>query len=137
MSSPRTLASVIVYIRVVRVVLDSLLEALESFLRVTLLHPYARDLDPRLRQTRLELERVEEVRLGAVDVCHEELECPAQIQGLRAPVVPRDALLERLVHERVRMRVVRRAERFERGGKRAVARPGHGRELRQRSCGAS
>ena len=52
----------VVDIRVIRVVLDSLLEALKRFRRVALLHPHTGDLDPCLGERRVELERVEEVR---------------------------------------------------------------------------
>ena len=45
---PLTLPTVVVDIGVIRVVLDSLLERLERFLRVALFHVHTRDLDPRL-----------------------------------------------------------------------------------------
>ena len=88
LSSPRTLASVVVYVRVVRVVLDSLLEALESFLRVTLFHPYARNLDPGLCQRGLEFQRLQEVFLRAVHIHHQELEGTTEVERLRHSAIP-------------------------------------------------
>lgn len=123
--------------------LDRLLEALERLLRVALLHVHARNLHPRLRQRRLELDRREEVLLRTRDVRHQKpspqcyssalrigqteskseraLVRPAQVERLGAPGIPRDALLDSLVHECPRARVVRRAERLEREDERAVA----------------
>lgn len=46
---PHTLPAVVVDIRVVGVVLNSLLEALEGLYRVILFHVHASNLDPALR----------------------------------------------------------------------------------------
>ena len=117
----RTLATVIVNIGIGGVVLDGFLETLECLRRVTLFHPYACNLDPCLRHGWLELERREEVSLGAVHVRHEELEGPTEVQGLRLSDVPRDALLNRLVGESIGVRVVGGIECLQRENQRVVA----------------
>jgi hypothetical protein len=72
MRESTTLTAVIIDVGVVGIVLDSLVEALKSHLGVTLFHMDAGDLDPALRKGRNELDRLQQIFLGTLDVANEE-----------------------------------------------------------------
>ena len=108
----QTLSTVVIDVRVVRIVLDGLLEALERLLGLSLFHVHTGNLDPRLRQRRQELQRLQEILLRAVNVGHQELERAAEIECLCFASIPRDALFDRFIDERECVCVVRGSECF-------------------------
>lgn len=73
-TSKRTLAAVIVDIRIVRVLLDRIFEALERFFGIPLFHIYTGDLDETLCKRWEDLDRLQEISLCSLNVTGEEPE---------------------------------------------------------------
>ena len=68
----RTLPSVIEDVRVVWIVFDGIVKALECVFGIALFHVYACQLDEALRKSRKECDGVNKVDLGSVDVAGQE-----------------------------------------------------------------
>ena len=84
----------IINIRIIRILADRLLEALERFLGFTLLHMHARQLDQTLRQGRHEFQRRLQVGFRAGDVRVEELVRSAEVESFRFEFVGGETLFE-------------------------------------------
>jgi hypothetical protein len=68
----RTLSTVVIDIRIKRVVLDSFIETLESLRRVALLHVHTSNLDPALCERGNKPQGFVEIVLCAINVTSEE-----------------------------------------------------------------
>lgn len=89
----------IVYIRIVRIMLNGLLKCLESRCRVTLLHMNAGDLHPALCERRQCLDRLLKILLCSLGIAPEELVGAPNIQSLGLAFCEGDALVDSLVYQ--------------------------------------